>query len=62
MPDTGSTSAGAEALVYVGHATLLLELAGARLLTDPCWAPASGTSDGRCRARGSRSSPDSTPS
>jgi L-ascorbate metabolism protein UlaG (beta-lactamase superfamily) len=25
----------AEALVYVGHATLLVELAGARLLTDP---------------------------
>jgi L-ascorbate metabolism protein UlaG (beta-lactamase superfamily) len=25
----------AEALVYVGHATLLFELAGARLLTDP---------------------------
>jgi L-ascorbate metabolism protein UlaG (beta-lactamase superfamily) len=35
MPDTGPASAGAEALVYVGHATLLLELAGARLLTDP---------------------------
>ena len=35
MPDTGSTPAGAEALVYVGHATLLLELAGTRLLTDP---------------------------
>jgi L-ascorbate metabolism protein UlaG (beta-lactamase superfamily) len=35
MPDSGSTSAGAEALVYVGHATLLLELAGTRLLTDP---------------------------
>src|SRR5687767_12082490 len=35
MPDTGSTSAGAETLVYVGHATLLVELAGARLLTDP---------------------------
>ncbi len=35
MPDPGSTSADAEALVYVGHATLLLELAGARLLTDP---------------------------
>jgi L-ascorbate metabolism protein UlaG (beta-lactamase superfamily) len=32
-PDPPRVSA--EALVYVGHATLLVELAGARLLTDP---------------------------
>src|SRR5205809_5306483 len=31
----GETTLGAMKVTYIGHATLLLELGGARLLTDP---------------------------